>query len=287
LFAQYRFLDPNIIGMRTHAAFTSRFCVYGGFEQRQIVGYRNLDQLTALVAPYTSRVTKADCLDLPPKVYVTREVQLSAEQQAAYADARAAFEKAAESDDFEITTALELLLRLRQVIGGHLPDGRQLVCPRIDTVKDLVLQAEGPVIVWAVHRAEITRLVTVLQGWQGRCAYRYDGGMTDTQAAASLDMYKGNPRGVLIANPAKGGTGLNLDGATLVIYYSHSFRAGDRWQSEDRTHRATTRHSVTYVDLVTPRTIEPRVIASLRRKQDVSALTLDELRDMVRAAPED
>lgn len=278
LFAQYRFLDPNIIGAKTYAAFCSEYCVFGGYQNHAIVGYRNVARLNAMLAPYTSRVTKADCLDLPPKVYVTREVALSVEQATAYKTARKNFDEALASEDFNITTALELLTRLRQVCGGHLPDGTALPCGRVDAVCEAVTQCEGPVVVWAVYRAEVARLAKALAGVDKRRTYLYDGSVSDCQREENLAAYKADPRGILVANPAAGGTGLNLDGAPLVVYYSHSFNAGHRWQSEDRTHRATTRHSVTYLDLLAPNTVEARVIAALKRKQGVANMTLEELR---------
>lgn len=281
LFSQYRFLDPNIIGCQTFSAFTTAYCVRGGFENRQIVGYRNLERLRALIAPYTHRVRKDECLDLPPKVYTTREVPLSDEQRDAYNEARAAFNEAAESENFDIQHAIVLVTRLRQVVGGHLPDGRALACPRVDVVADIVRETAGRVVVWAVHRHEVVRLCAELRKQRDRRVFAYDGHTTDAQRDEALRAYAEDESTVLVANPAAGGTGLNLDGASTVVYYSHTFNAAHRWQSEDRTHRATTRHSVTYVDLYAPRTIEQRVLAALRRKQDLAAMSVADLRAMV------
>jgi superfamily II DNA or RNA helicase len=282
LFAQYRFLDPNIIGSRTFAAFVGEYCVFGGYQNKAIVGYRNIDKLNALIAPYTSRVEKEDCLDLPPKVMMRREVPLSEEQAAAYREARDAFRQALESPSFNITTAMELLVRLRQVVGGHLPDDTPLACPRVDAVVDMVREARGRVVVWAVHRAEVARVAKALRALPEVVVRVYDGTVSERERAEALATYAQDPRCVLVANPAAGGTGLNLDGARLVIYYSHSFNAAHRWQSEDRTHRATTRHTVTYVDMVAPRTVEERALAGLARKQGLADMTLAELRETFR-----
>lgn len=280
LFAQYRFLDPNIIGCTTFSTFVGTYCIKGGYEGREIIGYRNLAQLNRLLQPYTSRVEKAQCLDLPPKTYVTREVGLSPEQEVAYKRALDVLKAALDDPSFPIKNALEGLLRLRQIVGGHMPDGTPLPTQRVEVVRDMAEQCDGPMVVWAVHRAEVSRLCHALN--EARLTvWRYDGDTAPDARADALRAYASGQRGVLVANPAAGGTGLNLDGARVVVYYSHTFNAGHRWQSEDRTHRATTRHAVTYIDLVAPGTVERRIVAALRRKKDVASMTLQELREML------
>ncbi|MCI0551076.1 MAG: hypothetical protein L0287_08975, partial [Anaerolineae bacterium] len=82
-----------------------------------------------------------------------------------------------------------------------------------------------------------------------------------------------------VSNPAAGGVGLNLQGKCQnVIYYSNSFDALHRWQSEDRTHRMGTQGSVTYFDLVASRSIDRLILRNLRDKKSVSDLTLDDIR---------
>ena len=54
----------------------------------QITGYKNLEELTTAMDGCTYRVTKAECLDLPEKVYVERSVEMSPEQKKAYYELR-------------------------------------------------------------------------------------------------------------------------------------------------------------------------------------------------------
>ena len=49
-----------------------------------LVGYRNLEELNRLIQPITSRVTKDDALDLPPKLYAKRYFAMSEEQAKLY-----------------------------------------------------------------------------------------------------------------------------------------------------------------------------------------------------------
>lgn len=277
LFAQYRFLDPNIIGMSTFTAFTTAYCVRN--EHREIVGYKQINQLRQLLAPYTSRRKKADCLDLPPKVYARRPVDLSEEQTRWYKEVQAALKDAAAENKLDVKGAMDGLLRLRQIVGGFLPDGTALSNPRLAEVEDILYQTEGRAVVWATHTAEIKALAERIA--RGRPVRTYYGDTTDAARAEAIAYWRETDGAVLVANPGAGGTGLNLDGATTVVYYTHTFNAVHRWQSEDRTHRATTRHTVTYFDLVASGTVDVAILANLRRKASVSEMTLGELRQLI------
>jgi SNF2 family DNA or RNA helicase len=56
----------------------------------------------------------------------------------------------------------------------------------------------------------------------------------------------------------------------LVIYYSNGYDWEIREQSEDRTHRIGTKGTVTYVDLVTPDSVDEKIIRALRAKRSVA-----------------
>ncbi len=88
LFSPFQFLDPNIIGTRSFYAFKTEFGVWrketrpsDGRSYPVLMEYRNLDILMNRVAPYSDRVLKRDCLDLPPKVFQKRYFELTKEQR--------------------------------------------------------------------------------------------------------------------------------------------------------------------------------------------------------------
>ena len=93
----------------------------------------------------------------------------------------------------------------------------------------------------------------------------------------------GNKR-FLVATPSSGGTGLNLQvcGCTTAIYYSNSFNSVQRWQSEDRIHRFGTKGTCTYFDLVADHSLDEEILYNLQSKKALSALTLDDLKMMVK-----
>ena len=61
-----------------------------------------------------------------------------------------------------------------------------------------------------------------------------------------------------------------------MIYYSNSYDLEVRLQSEDRAHRIGQTNKVTYIDLVTEKTVDEKIIKSLRNKIDLATKVLGE-----------
>jgi SNF2 family DNA or RNA helicase len=85
-----------------------------------------------------------------------------------------------------------------------------------------------------------------------------------------------SPLRFFVGNPRTGGYGLTLTAANLVVYYSNSFDLEVRLQSEDRAHRIGQKHHVTYVDLMSPRTVDEKIVKALRSKIDIANQVLGE-----------
>ena len=79
-----------------------------------------------------------------------------------------------------------------------------------------------------------------------------------------------------VGNPRTGGYGLTLTAAHLVVYYSNSFDLEVRLQSEDRAHRIGQTSKVTYVDLITPGTVDEHIVKALRSKINIASQVLGE-----------
>lgn len=288
MFAQFRFLDPNILGHTTFSSFKGAYCIMGGHEGAEIVSYRNVEHFQAQIAGHMFRVRKDDVLDLPPKVYVKRPVTLSPEQRRHYDRLkRELMTELSDGSLVEVPHVIQRILRLQQVVCGHLPreDGalEELDCPRLKVAQEVITEAQGPVVVWARFRNDIDRLMALYK----KTAVRYDGSMSEREKERSIAAFMAGDADQFISNQAAGGTGLNLAGrANTVLYYSNSFSSLHRWQSEDRTHRIGTKGSVTYVDLIAKGTVDTAILANLRRKREISDMTLNEVRELLEMGDE-
>jgi SNF2 family DNA or RNA helicase len=288
LYAQFGFLDPAIIGVPSFEGFRARYCVTEAPRARnvsphayRIVGYQNVEELLERVGRASYSVAKSDCLDLPDKVYVTREVEMSPVQQTHYkALKKHALTVLDSGDVVSPQNALELLLRLQQVVCGHVQGQMINPCPRITVLGDVVEEA-GKTIVWSRFKADVARICEELRS--RRLKYVVHTGDTPSEERADvIKQFQTDPdTRVFVATAASGGIGLNLTQATTVVYYSNAFSLELRLQSEDRAHRIGQTQHVTYVDLVSPNTIDTRIVSALRGKQDVASMAIDTLRGII------
>jgi SNF2 family DNA or RNA helicase len=90
LYTQCGFLNEDLLGFSSYYAFRSRYAHmiernFGGRRVQIVKSYQRLDELSKLIEPFSYRVLKEDCLDLPSKIYIRREVELTEEQTKLYA----------------------------------------------------------------------------------------------------------------------------------------------------------------------------------------------------------
>ncbi|URG17422.1 DNA helicase [Rhodococcus phage Mbo2] len=98
--------------------FCNRYCVYGGYKDKQIVGVKNEKELTARLQNVMIRRLKKDVLDLPPVQYVERPVDLHPNQKKYYDEVFGELKLTiAGQDTVEIQNALTKFLRLKQICG--------------------------------------------------------------------------------------------------------------------------------------------------------------------------
>ena len=85
IYSQCEFLRPGLLGFESYYAFQGRYAIVqrrkmGQAAFQQIVGFRNLDELTRRIDMFSFRVLKKDCLDLPDKIYTARYVGMTPDQ---------------------------------------------------------------------------------------------------------------------------------------------------------------------------------------------------------------
>lgn len=295
LYTQFAFLDPTILRCSSYYAFRNRYAIMremktGGRSFMVVQGYCNLDELTKLITPHSARVTKAECLDLPDKLYQKRYVELSAKQKQLYEALRRNLIAEFAGKQVVATIALTKLLRLQQIIGGFVAfeDGSLEAIddrnPRLTALVETLEEVQGKVIIWARFRNEIKIITDMVSSIYGPAAVvEYHGGIDNATRADAVARFQNDPSvRFFVGHVQAGGKGLTLHAATTVIYYSNDFSLENRLQSEDRAHRIGQQHAVTYIDLVAPRTIDERLVQCLRTKKELAdQITGDELRNWI------
>jgi SNF2 family DNA or RNA helicase len=283
LYSQTEVLDTNLLGYTSFYSFQNHYGevvnrYFGGRTVRQVVGYRNLDELSQKLDSFSYRVLKSDCLDLPEKLYIRRDVTLTAEQKKLYSELKElAITELANQETVSVTNVLTQLLRLHQIVCGHIKSDDGIETPinnnRIDELIEVIAEMQGKVIIWANYRQNILEIVETLQGLFGADAVAsYFGDTTPDERERVIKQFQNpdSPLRFFVGNTQTGGYGITLTEAQNVIYYSNNFDLEKRLQSEDRAHRIGQKNNVTYVDLVAKDTVDEKIVTALRNKLDLA-----------------
>lgn len=286
LYAQLKFLSEDILGFSSYWSFKNFFCIEQAIMGapagvKKIVGYQNLMSLQEALDGHSFRVVKSECLDLPDKLYMTREVPLTNEQKRVYEELKHDFVALMSSGEaVAVPMAATRLMKMQQVLCGFLiPEVDEDPIPipnnRISTALDIINETSGKILLWARFHYDIDLLGAAMKA-EGIKFVEYHGRVGQDQRVENLKKFKQDPDvKVFLANPQAGGTGLNLAEASTAIYYSNDFNADTRWQSEDRIHRIGQKNQCTYIDLVSPTTIDLHILKSLKAKKNVADSVLD------------
>ena len=282
LYTQCMFLDKKHLGLESYYSYRARYAHmvkrnFGGRQVQIIDSYRRLDELAGKLDHFSYRVLKEDCLDLPPKVFTTRIVELSTEQKEQYVMMKQAAIAEHKGKLMSSATALTTLLRLHQITCGTFKADDGTVTPiknnRITALMDCLAEIEGKAIIWATYREDLKNIVTALKKAYGEAStVEYHGGVDATLRQDNIAQFQDvkGPTRFFVGNAQTGGYGITLTAANTVIYYSNNYDLEKRLQSEDRAHRIGQTGSVTYVDLVAEKTIDERIIKSLKDKVNIA-----------------
>ena len=282
LYSQCEFLDLYHLGHQSYYSFRARYANmmqrnFGGRSVQLVTSYRRLDELAENLEKFSYRVLKEDCLDLPPKVFTTRRIELSDEQKEKYVTMKKSAIAELDGKLMSSMSALTTLLRLHQITCGSFKADDGTVTPlknnRLTALMECLEEVEGKVIIWATYREDIKNIVIALKKAYGEAStVEYHGGVDTAYRQDHIAQFqaKTSPTRYFVGNPQTGGYGITLTAANTVIYYSNSYDLEKRLQSEDRAHRIGQTGSVTYVDLIAEGTIDENIVKALRSKINIA-----------------
>jgi SNF2 family DNA or RNA helicase len=272
LYSQMRFLDTEILGFNSFLAFRNRYVIMGGYEDKQIVGYRNTDELFALIAPHSSLLRKEDVISsLPPKLPMQkRYVKLSAEQKRLYRDCKDR-ELVFEGNEIDLDIVLTVYLRLQQIVGGFLPIDDEGTVQSIagpnpkgnEILSIMELHPDDNVVVFCRFVGEALMLHDMIKG-----SALFTGSNADADSQLT-DFMEGNKR-VIITTYGKAAKGHNWQHAGVMIMFSLNFSFEMYSQAMDRIHRATTTVSPTYYSIIAEGTVDEDILKALTTKKSLA-----------------
>ena len=288
LFSQFEFLNPGLLGTDNFYVFRARYCVMNDIvhESGKRISipnyYINLEDLEKQIKKNSYRVLKKDCLDLKPKVYVKRYVDLKPEQAEAYNDFKKHARAIIEDDQVSFNNKLTEIIKLTQLTDGFYTtdtgETKNMASAKLDELPNILNELDGKVIIWSRYVNSLENIISLLKKNYGTNSTVAIYGKTPTKERPKIieSFQKDDKVRFFVGNPQTAGYGLNLTKATTVIYFNNSFNLEERQQSEDRAHRAGQKASVLYIDIVARNTVDEYILKSLREKIKISAKTLGE-----------
>jgi len=298
LWSQFEFLGKGLSGFMAYNNFRK---FHGVWERRNgspvssLVEVRGIPLIKERLTRLAFMTTKEKAgLKLPPKVYDIYEVEMGKKQTEIYN--KIATELAYEIEDMVddgstnksilVENVLTKLLRLAQITSGHIkwddmPKPEQISDrnPKVEAIIDMITdEGNDPdckSIVWSCFDEDIRVLSLALHelgikhvGYKPQILQEYR-----VSCAEEAEVVFNNDKDckVILANPASGGSGINLLGydrtredeyttyAGHVIYMSSNWSAIQRSQAEDRAHRRGTRNNVRITDVMVSGSIDEMI----------------------------
>jgi len=288
LYSQIEFLGGWFIEQSNYYAFRARYAIIqqrsvGSHSFQHVMGYQRLDELTAILREFSTRILKSECLDLPDKLYTKRTVAMTPEQLKAYVEMKRSAITFFEDNPMTAASVLTQMIRLHQITCGHVKtdDGevRELKNNRVKELLQVLQESDGKVIIWAVYRHDIQTIEKEIANEYGREAVAsYYGDTKDDIRQSIVDDFMdiNSDLRFFVGNPKTGGYGLTLTCSHTVVYYSNDYSLEVRMQSEDRAHRIGQKDKVTYIDLIAEGTIDEKIVKALNSKIDLASKVMGE-----------
>lgn len=272
------YLPLKWAGFETHSyySYKNHYCVMGGFNGKEIVGYKNLDELRTVMSEVMLRRTKGDVLDLPPKVHVNEYVELSSEQKKLYKEVK---DKIIDNlDKIKLhPDPLSEMLRLRQVTGypglvSSSYDSSAKIDRMEEIIEDLVESGEKAIIY-----SQWSEITNYLKNKFRRFNPAYITGEVKAEDRMNeVKRFQEDPNcKIIIGTIGAMGTGLTLTAAQTVIFLDEPWNRGIKDQAEDRAHRIGTRGTVRIITLITKDTIDEGIYNMVQKKGRMADLIID------------
>lgn len=266
-YALYRFLDKGIFGT-SFAKFKEKHAIMGGFENKQVVAFKNLDELHNNMYSIAIRVTKEECLDLPELSHNRLTCTLGTKAQKIYDDLEQTLYAEVENGEVTASNALVKLLRLQQLTSGHIKDdeGNELW---VDDSKEKLLldfledmKEDEPIVVFCRFRTDIEAVHRIARKLNRHCL----------ELSGKVNQLKNWAFGqtpMIVVQIQSGGVGIDLTKSCYAFYYSVGFSLSDYLQSMSRLHRPGQKKNVSCYHLVATNTVDEKVYKALDKREKI------------------
>ena len=288
LYSIFQFLDPRILGPLWH--FNDRFYE---LEKREngtykVLGYKNIDQLRAIIKPYTLRRTRDEVLkDLPPRTDNNFFVEMTDPQWDAYNEFKESLAKLISISKRRPLTPQErklllmYLVKMRLICNALALHDKEIkikdsekTAPKLTELDEILgesIASNGHKAVIFSQWATMLALTEPILKRIGLGYVKLTGDIPSSKRGVLIQTFFDDPNCRVFLSTDAGGVGLNLQAASLVINLDLPWNPAVLEQRIARAHRHGQPSSVQVINLIAKGTIEERMLDTLAAKKNVFA----------------
>lgn len=266
------------LGYENHSfyQFKQHYCTLGGWGGSQVVGYKNLEEIRAMMDSIMLRRLKTEVLDLPEKIRKIEYVDMTPKQKQIYKEVYNGVLSDLQKIKFS-NNPLSMMIRLRQATGwtGIISNTVQ-ESAKMERMLELVQEiiASGQKAIIFSNWESITEVAREkLKSYNP--AYITGATKADDRMDEVTRFQTDNKCKVIIGTIGAMGTGLTLTAAQNVIFLDSPWNMALKAQAEDRAHRIGTKGTVSVITLCCRDTIDERIEELVEKKGQIADALVD------------
>lgn len=278
VWAQFNFLRKDHFG--SYTSFRERYLKMGGYMGYTVVGYKNEDEFSEKLHALAFRVTKDECLDLPPLSYQRLYVESDRETKKIYQDMELNMFLDLEEDEVTADREITKQIKLRQIVGGLVKTDSQAIAHvsrlKASTLEE-ILEDRGSkkTVVYFSFTHEITIAKEICS--KLKLGFLTLQGSTPPKEREEFQERFQNDPGIQVAliQVATGAEGMTLTAADTAIFYSPTFSFIGFSQARDRINRMGQVNPMTIIFLIMAGTVDEHIVDVLESNRQLTDTFLE------------
>ncbi|MBP2026856.1 SNF2 family DNA or RNA helicase [Acetoanaerobium pronyense] len=252
LWSQLKLLGWNISKKLFYKQYTiTEKMDVGGFEITVVKGYKNVDRLKEKLKSHGAIFMKSEeAFNLPEQI----ENIIKVKNTTRYRKFKKDRVITVGGETLVGDTALTKLLYLRQLASIYNNHKHQVL-------KELLESTEDRIVIFYNFKRELHLIKSLAEGLEKPISY-INGDGTD------LNNYETKSSTVTLVQYQAGASGVNLQKANKVIYYSLPLSSELWMQSKKRIHRIGQSRACFYYYLITEKSVEDKILKVLQERRD-------------------
>jgi SNF2 family DNA or RNA helicase len=232
------------------------------------------------------RFTKAECLDLPPVVTMTREVEMTPQQTKYYNTLKTQMLVQAAGETISAVNAAAAMNKLLQIsCGAAYTDDREVVefdsAPRLSVLEEVLEETDRKVIIFALFLSTIDTISSYLTK-KGIANEQIHGGVSASKRAQIIHRFQNEPTPrVLVMQPAASAHGITLTAADTVVFYGPLMSVEQYIQCCARADRKGQNSDKVTVVHIQSSPVEKRMFKALSQKVDDNGLLTEMFNNVI------